>query len=103
MPLKRKATSPLLSGKQVKKGNQSEKVHHPAVTDDEVVERPKTGKIIENKQNEGKGFITYKGNIKSPDLTNKNRDMKEADHPSIELNHLLQQKSRFNLQGSLRW
>ena len=67
MPLKRKATSTLLSGKQVKKGNQSEKVHHPAVTEDEVVEPPKTGKIIENKQNEEKGFVTLKGNIESPD------------------------------------
>ena len=63
MPPKRKATSSLLSGKQVKKGNQSEKVHHPAVTDDEVVERPRTGKIIENKQNEGKGFMTFKGSL----------------------------------------
>jgi hypothetical protein len=90
MPLKRKATSPLLSGKQVKKGNQSEKVHHPAVTDDEGVEQPKTGKIIENKQNEGKGFMTFKGKIESPDLMDKNHDMKEADHPNIELNHLLQ-------------
>ena len=55
----------------MKKGNQSEKVHHPAVTDDEVVERPKTGKIIENKQNEGKGFMTFEGNIESPDLMDK--------------------------------
>ena len=102
MPLKRKATSPFSSGKQVKKGNQSEKVHHPAVTDDEGVEQPKSGKIEENKQNEGKGFMTFKGNIKSPDLMDKNCQMKESDYPNIELNHLLQQKSRFSLQGSLR-
>ena len=45
------------------------------MTDDEGFEQPKAGKIVEDKQNEEKGFMTFRGNIESQDLMDKNCDM----------------------------
>ena len=103
MPPKRKATSPPSGGKQMKKRNQSEKENHPAVTDDEGIDRPKTGKIKDCNKNEEKGFMTFKGKIESPELLDEKDKKKDADFPNLELNQLLQQKSRLNMQGSIKW
>jgi len=103
MPPKRKATSALTSAKPVKKGNLIKKENISAVTKEDNTDRTQSGKIISNKRNEETGFCSFTKKILSPELLDKDQNTKEVEFPNLALNHLLQQKSKINLQGSLRW
>src|SRR4051812_3654102 len=103
MPPKRKATVTPPGHKGVKKGNQGKKECIPALTDDDSNKKANSGKIVNDKNNEEKGFVCFKNNILSPEVRDKNYNPKEVDFLNIELNQLLQQKTKNNLQGSLKW
>jgi len=101
---KRKTTDPLSCGKVVKKRDKINNKSVPTLTDDDNNnETRKSGKNTIDKIEKEKGFMYCTNIYKTPDISSKNHDIKEAELPNQALNRILQQKSKINLQGSLRW
>lgn len=71
--------------------------------EDDGDKKAKLGKDIDAKRSEESGFYSFSGKVVSPEKVDKNDDKKGIEFPNVTLNHLLQQKSKNNLQGSLRW
>ena len=104
MSPKRKASNSPLGGKPDKKGIniKKEKVHAFTEEDDDD-NKVNFGKNVIEKGNEDCYFYKFKKETSSPELLDKNHNIKEVEYPNLALNQLLQQKSKINLQGSLRW
>src|SRR5690242_12448252 len=103
MPPKRKAIIPLLGGKMVKKVHQHENESVPGLDEDKNIESPKSGKILTDKTNKEKGFMTVTNRYLSSKGAEKKHEIKAAELPNLALNKLIQQQSRINLQSSLKW
>jgi hypothetical protein len=104
MPPKRKASSPPKVEKQGKKGNQNVKECVPVLTEVEGVKNTNyQSEIIYDKSNGKTAFCRFKKETTSPELVDKNNDIKPAAFPNFALNHYLQQKSKTSLHGSLKW
>src|SRR5688572_15493614 len=103
MPPKRKATGTPTGGKQVMKGNQIKKECIPAETEEDIAETSNTGKIIYHQKKEKTAFLKFKREVSSSELLNKNENFKEIAYPNIALNQSLQQKTKINMQGSIKW
>ena len=74
------------------------------MTDDEDVEKPNPGKIGHDNESGEKGFCTFRGKCVPPDQSDKNQNIKkEPNFPNLALNQYLKQKSKTNMQGSIRW
>ena len=74
------------------------------MTDNEDVEKPNPGKIIHEDESGEKGFCSFRSKGVPPDQSDKNQNIKgEPDFPNLALNQYLKQKSKTNLQGSIRW
>ena len=104
MPTKRKATIPLSGGKQDKIEKKVRKDSIPSLTEDKNVETPNAGKKYDDNEKEEKGFCTFGAKDVPPDALDKKHDIKEEpDFPNLALNQYLKQKSKTNLQGSIKW
>jgi len=104
MAPKRKAASPPKVVKQGKKGNQNKKECIPALTEDEGVETTNyQSETICDKRNEETAFCKFKKETSSPELVDKNYNIKPATCPNFALNQYLQQRSKTSLHGSLKW
>jgi len=103
MSPKRKASNSPLGGKPDKKGINIKKEKVRAFTEDDDDNKVNLGKNVIEKGNEDCYFYKFKKETSSPELLDKNHNIKEVEYPNLALNQLLQQKSKINLQGSLRW
>ena len=100
---KRKAITVPTGAKPVKKGNQIKKDNNSFLTEEDNSGSTTSGKNDSDKRNEHTGFCTFRKVILSPKQLDKNQDTKEVEFPNLALNQLLQQKSKMDLQGALRW
>src|SRR5688572_32734108 len=101
---KRKAQNPLKDAKLVKKS--------PKMKNEEFLPDKESDDIVD-KKNSGKNDICIKvekednSNLKkealSPELLDEDQNITKADFPNIELNQLLQKKSKFNPFGTTSW
>ena len=104
MPPKCKPSSPLLGGKQMKKGNHNESEELPIVQEDDDSCQQKSGKILkENKNTDNGGFMTVTNRFLPSKSMNKNNENKAFESPNLALNKYLQQKAKISMHGSLRW
>src|SRR5688500_2079934 len=104
MSPKRKASNSPLGGKPDKKGINIKKEKVRAFTEEEDDDnKVNFGKNVIEKGNEDRYFYKFKKETSSPELLDKNHNIKEVEYPNLALNQLLQQKSKISLQGSLRW
>src|SRR5688500_2531233 len=98
MPPKHKASGPPKVGKQGKKGNQNMKECIPALSEDEGVEKTNfQSEIICDKSNKKTAFCRFKKETTSPELVDKNNNIKTAAFPNFALNQYLQQKLKTSL------
>ena len=124
MPPECKASMTPTGVKQTKKGNNSKNETVPALSEDNENEKEYLGKKMHDNRNNETAFCNFVRKDLSPELLDKNTNIKaaafpnmalnqlnkqkskttnDAEFPNLELNQMLKQKSKTNLQGSIRW
>jgi hypothetical protein len=104
MAPKRKAQNPLKDGKLVKKCFKMKKEDcTPVNPSEDTVDKKSTGKndFLNNEQE--KDHLSLKKEILSSDLLDENQNTTKTEFPNIELNQLLQKKTKFNYFGTSSW
>ena len=103
MVLKRKVQNPPKDAKQVKKGCQGKMEGTSSFKEDDKTEKISKGESNCSDRDEKKIFSPVKMEALSPELLKENQSNKKPEGPSLELNNLLQKRSKLSLQGSTSW